>query len=78
MFVKEIYLSNEARSTIRNRINRNRGKGGQNQFICRVGYVFKSRWFLASLIWNGGTLRKKTFEVSAYTVTKNVNWTPKS
>ena len=35
MFVKEIYLSNEARSTIRNRINRiNRGKGGQNQFIC--------------------------------------------
>ena len=59
MFVKEIYLSNEAPSTIRNRINRNRGKGGQNQFIWRVGYVFKSRWFLASLIWNGGTLRKK-------------------
>lgn len=34
MFVKEIYLSNEAPSTIRKRINRNRGKGGQNQFIC--------------------------------------------
>ena len=63
MFVKEIYLSNEPLSTIRNRINL--VKVARTSFI-GVGYVFKSRWFLASLIWNGGTLRKNVWNICIY------------